>query len=71
MKLAQAVTKTECGGRKGRTSRFALPEKSVIEALVAGSNGDVRSLLNSLQFACLKGTHHNTNATIIVIYDIL
>ena len=28
MKLAQAVTKTECGSHKGRTSRFALPEVS-------------------------------------------
>lgn len=56
MKLAQTVTKTECGSCKGRTNRFVLPDKSVIEALVAGCSGDVRSLLNSLQFACLKGS---------------
>ena len=60
MKLAQTVTKAECGSTKGRSNRFTQPDKSVIEALVTGCNGDVRSLLNSLQFACLKGAHHIT-----------
>jgi len=61
MKLAQTVMKAECGGgSRGRTSKFMVPDKSVVEALVAGCNGDVRSLLNSLQFACLKGAHQNT-----------
>ena len=56
MKLVQTVTKSMCGGSKGRTSRYVLPDKSVVEALVAGCNGDVRSLLNSLQFAYLRGS---------------
>ena len=56
MKLAQTVTKSVCGGSKGWASRFFLPDKAVVEALVTGCNGDVRSLLNSLQFACLKGS---------------
>ena len=56
MKLAQTVTKSVCGGSKGWASRFFLPDKAVVEALVTGCNGDVRSLLNSLQFACLRGS---------------
>ena len=55
MKLAQIVMKAECVGGEGGCGRYVTPDKSVVEALVAGSNGDVRSLLNSLQFACLKG----------------
>lgn len=55
MKLAQSVMKAEYVGSESGHGRFVTPDKSVVEALVAGSNGDVRSLLNSLQFACLKG----------------
>jgi len=55
MKLAQTVIKAECVSGEGGCGRFVTPDKSVVEALVAGSNGDMRSLLNSLQFACLKG----------------
>ena len=33
-----------------------MPSKSTIEALANGSAGDVRSAINTLQFACLKGT---------------
>jgi len=55
MKLALTVIKAECVGGEGGRGRFVAPDKSVVEALVAGSNGDVRSLLNSLQFASLKG----------------
>ena len=35
--------------------KFHMPPKDVIECLAASSAGDIRSAINALQFACLKG----------------
>lgn len=40
---------------KGR-HRFPMPSKSTIDAIAQVSNGDIRSAINALQFACLKDT---------------
>ncbi|XP_038068442.1 cell cycle checkpoint protein RAD17-like [Patiria miniata] len=47
-----ATTESSQGKR-----RFAVPSKATIEALANASAGDIRSAVNSLQFACLKDTH--------------
>ncbi|XP_022097189.1 cell cycle checkpoint protein RAD17-like isoform X2 [Acanthaster planci] len=47
-----ATTESSQGKR-----RFAVPSKATIEALAIASAGDIRSAINSLQFACLKDTH--------------
>lgn len=35
--------------------RFQAPSKEVIDSLVSGSNGDIRGMINNLQFTCLRG----------------
>ena len=66
MKTLQKIANIECqkkssGGNKRATSKgprevkFHMPSKDVIECLAASSAGDVRSAINALQFACLKG----------------
>ena len=72
MKTLQKIANTECqkkasggsksGGNKRSTAKgpqevkFHMPSKEVIECLAASSAGDIRSAINALQFACLKGT---------------
>ena len=72
VKTLQKIATTECqkkasggsksGGSKRATSKepqevkFHMPSKDVIECLAASSAGDIRSAVNALQFACLKGT---------------
>lgn len=36
--------------------KFHMPPKEVFECLAESSAGDIRSAVNALQFACLKGT---------------
>ena len=35
--------------------KFHMPSKEVLECLAESSAGDIRSAINALQFACLKG----------------
>ncbi|XP_046853566.1 cell cycle checkpoint protein RAD17-like isoform X2 [Xenia sp. Carnegie-2017] len=51
-KVAKEIIATET--KKNNTS-FQTPSKEAIDELVSGCNGDVRALINNLQFACLKG----------------
>ena len=68
----QKIATTEChnksggsksGGKfkrltsKGSPAKFHMPSKAVIECLAESSAGDIRSAINALQFACLKGTN--------------
>ncbi|CAB4019030.1 Cell cycle checkpoint RAD17, partial [Paramuricea clavata] len=52
-KLAKEIISTE--SKKKRAS-FQNPSKEVIDNLVSGCNGDIRGLINNLQFTCLKGS---------------
>lgn len=69
IKTLQKITAIECCNKapssKGRGAprgavegKFHMPPREVIECLAESSAGDVRSAINALQFACLKG---NTN----------
>ena len=72
VKTLQRIASTECqnkssgGVKRGRTTngtqevKFHMPPKDVIECLAASSAGDIRSAVNALQFACLKGTAIHT-----------
>ena len=52
---------TSAGGSKRSAAKgpqemkFHMPPKDVIECLASSSAGDIRSAINALQFACLKG----------------
>ncbi|XP_071800294.1 cell cycle checkpoint protein RAD17-like isoform X1 [Asterias amurensis] len=54
VKVMTRIATTE--SNRGRR-RFPVPCKTTIEALANASAGDVRSAINTLQFACLKDTH--------------
>lgn len=51
-KVANKIVSTE--GQK-RDLAFQAPSKEVIDSLVSGCNGDIRGMINNLQFSCLKG----------------
>ena len=71
VKTLQKIANSECqkkasggsksAGNKRSTAKgpqevkFYMPSKDVIECLAASSAGDIRSAINALQFACLKG----------------
>ena len=64
MKTLQRVATAECRGTGRKTSgghhsgaKFHMPPREVIESLAESSAGDIRSALNALQFACLKGNN--------------
>ena len=46
--------------RKQSKVKFHMPPKEVIESLAESSAGDIRSAVNALQFACLKGNFVDT-----------
>ena len=50
-----------------------IPNKSTLEALAAASCGDIRSAINSLQFACLKGMYgisNRNNSLMLVLQQV-
>ncbi|XP_028403671.1 cell cycle checkpoint protein RAD17-like isoform X2 [Dendronephthya gigantea] len=51
-KLAKEIISSESNKR---TATFQTPSKDIIDNLVSGCNGDIRGLINNLQFTCLKG----------------
>lgn len=62
IKALQKIADTEHRLSKGngRSSKdtpthYLLPNKEVIEAIAESSSGDIRSAINLLQFACLRG----------------
>ncbi len=66
VKTLQRIASSECqkspgGGRRPPSRghqqvKFHMPPREVIENLAESSAGDIRSAVNALQFACLKGT---------------
>ena len=78
VKTLQKIANSECqrkasggsksGGSKRSTAKgaqevkFHMPSKDVIECLAASSAGDIRSAINALQFACLKGESTNLHS---------
>ena len=62
VKTIQKISAIECCTSKGRgdprgavEGKFHMPPREVIESLAESSAGDVRSAINALQFACLRG----------------
>ena len=63
VKTLQKVASSECQKtgtskkilREQRKAKFHIPPKEVVENLAESSAGDIRSAINALQFACLKG----------------
>ena len=63
VKTLQKVASSECQKtgtskktfRGQRKEKFHIPPKEVVENLAESSAGDIRSAINALQFACLKG----------------
>lgn len=51
-KVANKIVSIEA---QKRNLAFQAPSKEIIDALVSGSNGDIRGMINNLQFSCLKG----------------
>uniref|UniRef100_A0A3Q3BE78 RAD17 checkpoint clamp loader component n=2 Tax=Aplocheiloidei TaxID=45443 RepID=A0A3Q3BE78_KRYMA len=52
MKALSCILSLETGKARGE---MFVPDKTELEALCAGSSGDLRSAINSLQFLCLPG----------------
>lgn len=51
--------------------KFHMPPKEVIESLAESSAGDIRSAVNALQFACLKGNFVDTKDNMELIDSLL
>ena len=60
MKLLERVANIECSanGRHDNYTKslYHMPSKELMETISRNSKGDIRCAINSLQFACLRGT---------------